>query len=128
LRSSARLLIDLIDWGYPEERRSYQPTIEDLSDPDTAMRYILAFGNGIINELRAEGETAEALQAIRGLALGTGACTPVELSADERQRLWFYAEGDECYRQGSINPAYVFLNPAPQPHKFAPAPSRTSES
>jgi hypothetical protein len=83
LRSSARLLIDLIDWGYPEERRSYQPTIEHLSDPDTAMKYILAFGNGIINELRAEGETAEALQAIRGLALGTGACTLVELSADD---------------------------------------------
>ena len=75
----------------------------------------LTFGNGIIVELRATGDSEEVLEVLRGAALGTGHCRPVMLSEDERARLWLHRDGDECYVQGNENPGYVFINPRPTP-------------
>lgn len=120
-----RLWVDVIDdsygdHGYPAVSGEHQPRIWDLRDPQTLKLLLLAYGNGIILELRAEGENQAAIDTLRGIATGTGSSSPIELDADARQRLWLYQEGDECYRQpfpGSQG-GYTFINPLPQPHKF----------
>jgi hypothetical protein len=60
---------------------------------------VLALGNGIILEMRAEADSHEALDVLRGLVRGTGNCQPVVLDGAQRERLWLYAEGDECCQQ-----------------------------
>jgi hypothetical protein len=113
-----KLLLDLIDWEYPSKRRDFQPELWNLGDQDKVWKLVLAFGNGIILELRAEGDTEEALHALRGLALKTGACKPLLLSEDERAKVWLYRAGDEAYRQPNNSAGYVFIDPVPRPEKF----------
>lgn len=114
-----RLLIALIDWEYPRAQEAIQPTVWDLQDQNTLLSLVLAYGNGIILELRAEGENAEALEALRGIVAGAGNSHAVELSLEAQQRLWLYRAGDECYRQAMHSGGYTFINPKPQPHKFS---------
>lgn len=82
------------------------------------MALYLSFANGIILEMKAEGDTDDSLDTLRGIILGAGSCMEVTLSENERNELWLYEEGYECYKQGEKSPAYIFVNPTPQPNKF----------
>ena len=114
-----RLLISIIDWEYPLSEEEIQPRMWNLRDKKTLRDLILAYGNGIILELRAEGETEDALRMLRGIVIGAGSSSKIELSSEEKQSLWLCQEGDECYRQPTRNGGYTFINPIPQPHKFS---------
>jgi hypothetical protein len=111
-----RLLIHAIDWEYPTEQEDYAPELWDLSSKHALMGLYLEFANGVILELRAEAETWEGIELIRGLATGAGSCTQVELTTAEKAKLWLYHEGDICFKQGAD--AYIFLAPQPVPYKF----------
>ncbi len=113
-----RLLISIIDWEYPSVKEEIQPTVWDLKNQNTLMGLLLAYGNGIILELRAEGESQEAIDLLRGIVTGTGSSKRVELSAEEKQNLWLYNDGDECFRQPVSSGGFTFVNPIAQPHKF----------
>ncbi len=112
-----KLQATLIDYEYPENRGRGipDPLIWDLADEDTLNLMTLAFGNGIIVEMRVTGDSVEALDVLRGMALGVGNCRRVELSEGQRERLWLYRDGDDCYVQGEANPGYVFVDPMPKP-------------
>jgi len=119
-----RLLLSLIGWcEYPSDQQLPSPRVWDLSDPSTRTNLIVLFGNGVIGELRAEGEDTVALQLLQRIILGPGACQPHQLTGDEDMRVWLYQPGDECYLQEGEPPGYVFVNPVPQPHLFAHHPS-----
>jgi hypothetical protein len=113
-----RLLISIIDWEYPSSKEEIQPTEWNLQNIETLKSLLLAYGNGIILELRAEGENEESIGVIRGVAKGTGSSSKVELSLEEKQNVWLFQDGDECYRQPMESGGYTFINPIPQPHKF----------
>lgn len=83
------------------------------------MSLVLSYGNGVILELRAEGENEEAIELLRGIAISTGRSIKLEMSSEENQNVWLYHEGDECYRQPMHEGGYTFINPVPQPKKFA---------
>ena len=113
-----RLLISIVDWDYPPSKEEIQPMVWDLTNRNTLLSLILAYGNGVILELRAEGESQDIIDTLRGIATGTGSSRKVELSEEEKQSLWLYQEGDECYRQPMSSGGYTFMNPRPQPQKF----------
>jgi hypothetical protein len=113
-----RLLISIIDWEYPTSKEEVQPTEWHLQNKETLLSLLLAYGNGIILELRAEGDNEESIGVIRGVAKGTGSGRQVELSLEEKQKVWLFQEGDECYRQPMESSGFTFINPIPQPHKF----------
>lgn len=113
-----KLLITLIDWEYPSDGKSPLPSVWDLERDNQLMALYLSFANGVFLEMKAEGETDDSLDALRGIVLGAGSCTTVTLSTEEKNRLWLYEDGYECYKQGEKSPAYVFINPSPQPNKF----------
>ncbi len=112
-----KLQATLIDYEYPENRGRGipDPLIWDLQDKQTLELMALAFGNGIIVEMRVTGDSIEALDLLRSMAQGVGNCRRVQLSEDERAGLWLYREGDECYAQGASSPGYVFVDPVPKP-------------
>lgn len=114
-----RAFIDIIDWEYPAAREPWKPSLWDLADPDVIYRLILDLGNGVILELRAVADSDEALERLRGLFLGVGACEPISLTMEQRAGIWYYREGDECYRQPVRNPGYMMLDPVPRPELFA---------
>jgi hypothetical protein len=113
-----RLLISIIDWEYPSSKEEAQPVVWDLQNQNTVLALILAYGNGVILELRAEGENEDVISAMRDVATTTGSSSKIELSPEEKHSLWLYQEGDECYRQAMSSGGYTFINPKPQPHKF----------
>ncbi|WP_113959966.1 hypothetical protein [Roseimicrobium gellanilyticum] len=113
-----KALIDIIDWEYPETREAYRPTVWDLSDKDEIYKLVLVLGNGVILELRAEADSEEVLRVLRGLFKGVGSCEQVTLTDKQKQRLWYYYEGDECYEQRGKNPGYMMIDPVPRPEKF----------
>jgi len=113
-----RLLISMIDWEYPASKDDVKPMLWNFKNKQDLMSLILAYGNGVILELRAEGETEDIIDALRGIAKGTGSSTTIELSQEEKQNLWLYHDGDECYRQPMKDGGYTFINPIPQPQKF----------
>ena len=117
-----QLLLTIIDWEYPDDGKIPKPERWDVSESmDQVMPLYLSFANGIIVEMKAEGDSEEALKLIRGLASGAGACTQIDALPDEdKERLWLYEEGYECYRQGSgPDAAHIFINPKPQPELFS---------
>ncbi|MCL4264398.1 MAG: hypothetical protein KJ069_14335 [Anaerolineae bacterium] len=113
------LLVSIIDWEYPPTKEEIQPTVWNMQDQNHVMGIVLSYGNGVILELRAEGENEEAIEFLRRIALSTGQSIKIELSSEEKQNLWLYHEGDECYRQPMREGGYTFINPEPQPKKFA---------
>ena len=112
-----KLQVTLIDYEYPKDkgRGIPDPLIWDLADTATRHLMTLAFGNGIIVEMRVTGDSAEALNVLRSMALDIGKCRRVELSEEQRARLWLFRDGDECYAQGDVKPGYVFVEPVPKP-------------
>ena len=82
------------------------------------MALYLFFANGIILEMKAEGDTDDSLDILRGIILGAGSCVAVTLSDVEKKKAWLHEEGYECYKQGDKAPAYIFVNPTPQQDKF----------
>lgn len=110
-----KLQITLIDWEYPAEIPT--PEIWELRDNSNLMALYLAFANGIIIELRAIGDSQDAVEVIRGLALGAGSCQKVDLSPEKKAKVWLYQDGDECYIQGD-DFAYIFIDPNPKPENF----------
>lgn len=68
---------------------------------------VVLFGNGLEGDLRLEGSSAECIEALRGLVVGTGNCTAIETPIDSD----LVKPGDECYRQHPS--ARVFLCPTP---------------
>ena len=114
-----RLLISLIGWcDHPSDHQIPSLRLWDLSDPSTRTNMIVLFGNGVIGELRAEGEDTMALQLLQQIILGPGACQSHQLTDDEHMRVWLFQPGDACYLQAGEPPGYVFVNPIPQPHLF----------
>ena len=113
------LLVSMIDWEYPSSKEKVQSQLLDILKWKDLEYLILAYGNGVIIELRAEGETADIIDGLRGIAKGTGASTKIELSLEEKQSLWLYQEEDECYKQPIKDGGYTFINPIPQPQKFS---------
>lgn len=114
-----KLRLTIIDWEYPDNGQIPEPQLLDLSsmNKNELMALYLTFANGIIIEMKAQGDSEEAIQLIRGLALGAGSCKLVDtLSQEEKEKLWLYEDGYECYVQGKgIHAAYIFVNPKPQP-------------
>ena len=113
-----KLRITMIDWEYPSDGKSPLPTVWDLQQQNQLMALYLSFANGIILEMKAEGNTNDSLDVLRGIILGAGSCVLVTLSDDEKNISWLYEDGYECYKQGEKSPAYIFVNPTPQPDKF----------
>lgn len=114
-----RLLIDMIDWEYPAERKSYPPEFWDLGDAGDREKMVLGLGNGIVIEMRAVGESEEALEVLRGLLRSVGNCKPVNLEPEWQARLWLPHEGDECWRQPGSNPGHMSVDPIPRPERFS---------
>ena len=75
-----RLLISIIDWEYPTSKDNTQPALWDLQNQNRLIGLALVYGNGVILELRAEGDSEEAVEILRGIAIGTGSSTRVEIS------------------------------------------------
>ena len=113
-----RLLISIVEGKYPVSREKIQPMIWDFHNRDTILNLILLYGNGDFLEVRGIGETEDVIGALRGVAIGTGGSSKIELSLEEKQSLWLYQENDECYRQPVSSGGYTFINPEPQPHRF----------
>jgi hypothetical protein len=116
--NGTRILATIIDWEYPARRLIPPLAIYDLEDDDELMRLVLSFGNGTILEMRAIGETADAVEVLRGLAIGTGGCRPRPLTADERASLWLADDVSETYVRDGARPTFVLLHPEPQPALF----------
>jgi hypothetical protein len=114
-----KLLTTLIAWEYPSEDEPLSASVWDLQDQDNLMGWYITLANGIILELKIEGDTQEALNVVRGMLRGVGSAKPVTLSKTEKENLWLFEEGLESYQQGiGKTPGYIFLNPVPQPRKF----------
>ena len=113
-----KLRITIIDWEYPDDKEELEAQVWDMSDMKTIMDLYLAFANGIILEIKIEGDGEDAVKFIQGIARGAGSCIPYELSIKEKENLWLAHDGYECYKQGSGNSGYVFINPLPQPQYF----------
>jgi hypothetical protein len=114
-----KLLTTLIAWEYPSADEPVSASIWDLQDQGNLMGLYLTLANGIILELKIEGDTVEAVNIIRGMLRGVGSTKPVTLSETEKEKLWLFEEGFENYQQGNgTSPGYIFVNPVPQPGKF----------
>jgi hypothetical protein len=118
VQTGRRVLIDIIDYNYPSVRRKFEPQIMDLNEPNNLMYLVLVFGNGILVEMRVEAESQYLIEVLQGLAIGTGRCELIELTSEEKDKLWLYEEGDLCYRQPMREPAFAFIDPVPHPEKF----------
>jgi len=117
--SIMNLLITLIAWEYPPEDEPVSTSVWDLSDPDNLMGLYITLANGIILEMKVEGDTVEAINLVMGMLRGAGSATPVTISETEKENLWLFEEGFESYQQGNdTSPGYIFLNPVSQPDKF----------
>ena len=118
-----KLRLTVIDWEYPKNGKIPEPELLDLSsrNNDELTSLYLSFANGVIIEMKIEGDSEEAIKLIQRLALGAGSCKLIDmLSNEEKERLWLYEEEYECYRQGSSPEAgYIFVNPKPQPDILA---------
>ena len=108
----------MIDWEYPSDGKTPLPIVWDLQKENQLMALYLSFANGIILEMKAEADTDDSLDVLRGIILGAGSCAEFTLSGHEKNKVWLYEEGYECYKQGEKSPAYIFVNPTPQPNKF----------
>jgi hypothetical protein len=114
-----QLLITMIDWEYPVDDEPISPIIWDLYNKETLMQLYMALANGIVVEMKAEGDIEEAIDILRGMLRGAGSAKAITLSDTVKENLWLFEEGFECYQQGSDkHPGYVFINPVPQPDKF----------
>ncbi len=83
------------------------------------MDLYLALANGAVLEMRAEADSEEALELMRGMVTGVGSCRSIVLNEEQKQALWFFQENDECYQQGSNSPGFIFIDPMIQPQNFA---------
>lgn len=79
----------------------------DLVVEQSLQLLVLLFGNGLEGDVRLEGETADAVEVLRGLVLKVGSCQPIDPPTDSP----LYQPGDECFRQHAT--ARVFLCPTP---------------
>ncbi len=113
-----KLRILMIDWEYPDDGKPPSPQVLDLTEQGDVMDLYMSLANGTIVEMKAEGDSEEALDVLRGLIRGAGAGVQADLSAQEKAACWLYEEGYECYTQGVNDPAYFFVNPAPRPEAF----------
>ncbi len=108
----------MIEWEYPSDGKIPRLDIWDLSDRNAVMALYLALANGVVVEMKAEGDSVEALDVLRGLLQGAGSCSPVTLSTEQKKALWLYKDGYECYQQGITLPAFFFVYPTPRPDTF----------
>ena len=108
----------MIDWEYPDERKTPAPEVLELSQKSDLMSLYLSLANGVIIEMKAEADSEEALGALRGLIEGAGSGVRRDLSEEEKAACWLYEEGYDCYTQGATDPAYFFVNPTPCPEVF----------
>lgn len=114
-----KLLITMIDWECPTDGEPLLPMIWDLYQKDTLLNLYQALANGIIVEMKAEGDTEAALDVLRGMLSGAGSAEAITLSETGKEKLWLFEEGLECYQQGnSKSPGYIFINPTPRPDKL----------
>jgi hypothetical protein len=83
------------------------------------MGMYLTLANGIILEMKIEGDTVDAINVVRGMLRGVGSTKPVILSETEKENLWLFEERVESYQQGKGETSgYIFLSPVPQANKF----------
>ena len=112
-----QILVSVIDWEYPAERTIPTPGLWDLSSEHGLLGFVLELANGVILEMRVEAGSEGDLTAVRNLITGTGGGRMITLSSQQKEAVWLYQEGDDCYLQGKDG--YMFVNPIPQPDKFA---------
>ncbi len=113
-----KLRILMIDWEYPDDGKPPSPQVLDLAEKGDVMELYMSLANGLIVEMKAEGDSEEALEVLRGLIRGAGNGKQAHLSAQEKAACWLYEEGYECYTQGINDPAYFFVHPVPRPEAF----------
>ncbi|MFQ5399294.1 MAG: hypothetical protein ACE5E7_06805 [Anaerolineae bacterium] len=65
---------------------------------------------------RVEARNDAELTAVRHLITGTGGGRLITLSPEQKEAVWLYQTGDDCYLQGKDG--YFFVNPIPQPDRF----------
>ncbi len=116
--SKMKLRITMIDWKYPDDGQTPSPEVLDLAERSQVMLLYMSLADGAIVEMKAEADSEEALDVLRGLIQGAGSGVRADLSAQEKAKCWLYEEGYECYTQGDKDPAYFFVNPAPRPEAF----------
>ena len=108
-----RLTVRTIDWEYPRERHLPAPELVDLSVESEVMGVYMALANGTLHEMRIDADCREALDVARGLICGAGAAVPIELTDDQKARLWLF---DECYNVfRQAGDGFIFLNRTPTP-------------
>ena len=117
-KRTMKLRITMIDWEYPDDGKTPSPEVLDLAEKSHVMILYMSLANGAIVEMKAEADSEEALDVLRGLIQGAGSGVRADLSAQEKAKCWLYEEGYECYTQGVKDPAYFFVNPAPRPEAF----------
>ena len=114
-----KLLMTLIAWEYPSKDEPISASVWDLQEQDNLMGLYITLANGVILEMKVEGDTVEAINVLKGMLRGVGSAKPVTLSETEKEKFWLFEEGFECYQQsGEKTQGYIFLNPEPQPGKF----------
>ena len=111
-----KLILYSIDWEYPSKKSIPRPDYWDLEDKNQLLMLYKSVADGIYLELRVKGESQKAIDVFRGIVKGGGSGQEVKLTNEEKEKLWLYKEGDECYKQG--RDSYFFINPKPQPEKF----------
>ena len=111
-----KVLLSTIDWEYPKQKYEPDPVVWDLEDRNDLFALYKSIADGIVLEMRIEGESEKALDVFRGIILGGGSGRQITLSEERKKKLWLYKEGYECYIQG--RDGYFFINPIPQPEKF----------
>ena len=108
-----KAILWIIDWEYPPTRRTPPPETFDLEND--LMNLYLEIANGVVLEMRAQGDSAEAVDVLRGLIRGAGSGQAVELTPAEKEQLWLIAAGCEIYKQGprDAEGGFFFLDPNP---------------
>ncbi|NVM02693.1 MAG: hypothetical protein HWN67_10175 [Candidatus Helarchaeota archaeon] len=111
-----KVMLSTIDWEYPDEKYIPKPVMWDLENRNELWVLYKMIADGIVLEMRIEGESQKALDVFRDILMGGGSCREITLSDEQMNNLWLYKEGDDCYIQGDSG--YFFMNPKPQPDKF----------
>jgi hypothetical protein len=86
----SRVLIDAIEWEYPEEKRGWKPGVQDILDGKFREMILLGFGNGIFLEFRVEAESEDVLKYIYSFLDYAGGVRPAVFSDEKKQSLWLY--------------------------------------
>ncbi len=98
---NAKIKVEVINDDFEYENWG----LNDLSDPDTYYEFLLAFGNGLLEEIRVVAETKGGIFAFTNL-IERGGYQRGQASEVKNAKL--YQAGDVCYPQ---NAPFIFISP-----------------